>query len=331
MECEQLYPAEFHVSSIQCYDPDGEITSRHWDFGDGQTAEGESATHIYNDPGEYAICLTITDDSGFEARKCESVSAFQEFTVPTDASTIQAAIVMAQDGDLIRVLPGTYIENINFLGKAITVMAQTPLTATIQAGTAQAAGSGLPAVTFNSGEQRDSVLQDFVIQGPGPTGALPYSGAGITVVGTSPSIRRCTIQNCIAMEGAGVYAYESNLLLEGCRIADCRATLNGGGILMVGRNQFPEVRECDITSNRANAGGGIYIGTMHDEELLEEAILPVVATCSITKNTATGNPRTAIGHVGGGIEVGTGCRYCGKGNAISGNSPHDVWYHDCCI
>lgn len=35
-----------------------------WDFGDGQSGDGESATHIYDDNGVYSATLTVTDDSG---------------------------------------------------------------------------------------------------------------------------------------------------------------------------------------------------------------------------------------------------------------------------
>ena|SRR5882762_8467466 len=41
--------------------------------------------------------------------------------VPADQPTIQAAISAAQNGDTILVSPGTYAENIDFIGKAITV------------------------------------------------------------------------------------------------------------------------------------------------------------------------------------------------------------------
>ncbi|WP_247728326.1 PKD domain-containing protein [Halovivax limisalsi] len=45
-------------------DPDGSITSYEWDFGDGETATGETATHAYESTGEYTVALTVTDDDG---------------------------------------------------------------------------------------------------------------------------------------------------------------------------------------------------------------------------------------------------------------------------
>ncbi|MCP4412163.1 MAG: hypothetical protein GY808_06300, partial [Gammaproteobacteria bacterium] len=44
--------------------------------------------------------------------------------VPADQSTIQAGINAAINGDTILVADGTYIENINYIGKAITVSSQ---------------------------------------------------------------------------------------------------------------------------------------------------------------------------------------------------------------
>jgi PKD repeat protein len=45
-------------------DPDGEIVSFEWRFGDGATAEGPTATHVYSADGTYRITLTATDDRG---------------------------------------------------------------------------------------------------------------------------------------------------------------------------------------------------------------------------------------------------------------------------
>ena len=41
--------------------------------------------------------------------------------VPDDYPTIQSAIDASVDYDIVIVMPGTYYENIDFIGKAITV------------------------------------------------------------------------------------------------------------------------------------------------------------------------------------------------------------------
>ena len=45
------------------YDPDGRIVGYHWDFGDGNGAQGPTATHIFATPGTYDVALTVTDDT----------------------------------------------------------------------------------------------------------------------------------------------------------------------------------------------------------------------------------------------------------------------------
>jgi len=48
-------------------DPDGQIASYEWDFGDGTKAEGVQVKKIYDKPGEYQVTLTVTDDKGATA------------------------------------------------------------------------------------------------------------------------------------------------------------------------------------------------------------------------------------------------------------------------
>ena len=45
-------------------DPDGSISTFHWDFGDGQTSAEQNPSHDYGAAGTYPVTLTVTDDQG---------------------------------------------------------------------------------------------------------------------------------------------------------------------------------------------------------------------------------------------------------------------------
>ncbi|MCS6937291.1 MAG: PKD domain-containing protein [Candidatus Bipolaricaulota bacterium] len=52
----------FDASASQ--DPDGQIVSYDWDFGDGSTAQGKIVKHTYKKDGIYKVKLTVADDQG---------------------------------------------------------------------------------------------------------------------------------------------------------------------------------------------------------------------------------------------------------------------------
>ena len=52
-------------SGADSYDPDGgKIVSYQWDFGDGESATGETVTHSYKKTGSYRAFLTVVDNDG---------------------------------------------------------------------------------------------------------------------------------------------------------------------------------------------------------------------------------------------------------------------------
>ncbi|GEK78813.1 hypothetical protein ABA31_01640 [Agrococcus baldri] len=68
-------------------DPDGSIDAYAWDFGDGGSASGATATHEYDAGGTYEIELTVTDDRGATAVATETVTIVAPNQAPTAAFT----------------------------------------------------------------------------------------------------------------------------------------------------------------------------------------------------------------------------------------------------
>jgi PKD repeat protein len=48
-------------------DPDGQITSYAWNFGDLMLGSGQVASHVYTTAGTYNVSLTVTDNESFTA------------------------------------------------------------------------------------------------------------------------------------------------------------------------------------------------------------------------------------------------------------------------
>jgi PKD repeat protein len=86
-------------SAAESLDPDGEITSYAWEFGDGGKASGQTVTHKFAEPGLYTVRLAVRDDSGHE-----SGLAFDEGVVRINAPPIAVA------GPSLLVAPGQRVE-----------------------------------------------------------------------------------------------------------------------------------------------------------------------------------------------------------------------------
>ncbi len=105
-------------------------------------------------------------------------------------TTIQSGIDAANNGDTVLVAPGTYNENIDFKGKAITVTSSGGAAATIIDGGDK---PGIATVVFADGETSASVITGFTIRGGGDTIFGGTSDGGIYVDDASPTIRGNTV------------------------------------------------------------------------------------------------------------------------------------------
>ena len=201
---------------------------------------------------------------------CAGPAPAATIRVPSDQPTIQAGIDAAAGGDTVIVSPGTFLENIDFLGKAIILRSQQGADVTVIDG--NRAGS---VVTFSSGETAFTAIDAFTIRN-GEAGL----GGGIYCNGASPTIASCVITgNVAAGAGGGVFCEESAPAVLGCTVVGNSTVNNGGGLFFF--ESAPMIRGCTISGNSTGArdGGGIY----GSESSL------TITNCTISGNMAVKN------------------------------------------
>ena len=220
---------------------------------------------------------------------CPALAA--TIAVPTEQPTIQAGIDAAEDGDLVLVDPGTYVEKIAFFGQKISVQSKAGADLTVIDG-----NNGGSVVIFDGGERKDTILDGFTI-----TNGNVTLGGGIFCHGDSdPWIRNCkiigntagmhgggihcmtyaapTLTNCIisgnsAVVGGGIIMMQSNMTIENCTISGNSAFF-GGGIFST--LYIPHLENCIIVGNSADYGGGMYCNDSS----------PVIVNCTFSGNVA---------------------------------------------
>ena len=205
------------------------------------------------------------------------VQAATVLNVPGTYPTIQAAINAAANGDNVLVEPGTYVENIDFKGKLITVQGtRGPGVTTIDG------GGVAPVVNFSTSETSAAVLQGFTLQHGNAPFAFGYEGAGVHISGASPTVVGNVITANIACgNGVGIsVAFASPTIRDNTISGNSKQTgcsgQWGGGIYVRGAASA-QILHNTITNNSTDFGGGIG---------LFAAGTPTVLNNTVSNNTA---------------------------------------------
>jgi len=182
------------------------------------------------------LILTLASFSGVSARTV---------VVPSDYQSIQEGINSCSNGDTVLVEPGTYYENIDYIGLNIVVASNFLLTGEeefIETTIIDGGGIG-PVALFQAGEDNTALLAGFTIRNGfseygggvscdsaspvirnniivGNQGPSGYFGGGIYCSYSQARIENNSIIENIACWGGGIYSIDSHLMITGNIIAD---------------------------------------------------------------------------------------------------------------
>jgi predicted GH43/DUF377 family glycosyl hydrolase len=233
--------------------------------------------------------------------------------VPNQYTTIQSAIDAAHDGNVILVDEGTYYENINFKGKAITVASQfymdndtSHISKTIIDGSQPTNPDSGSVVFFVSGEDTTSVLCGFTITGGSGTYNEEfdaYGGGGILMyAGGKVLHNKITGNHLVSQKGI----YGAGLI---CVIS------NDSANIVIANNDF---KYNSIVSPKMSGGGGLYL-YQHSND----------GYCRVNNNLISYNSTTCTRTykaIGGGLGVSINLPTAGniiiESNMISHNELH---------
>lgn len=183
--------------------------------------------------------------------------------VPADFPTIQIAINLASADDEIVVAPGTYFEDIDFLGKRLTLRSSGGAAIT----TIDAIGRFEPVITILGSSADGSVIEGFTLTNGQATDASPGNrGGGIYIDNANVIVRDNVITGNLATVGGALYSNASDLIIEGTIIEANEATSSGGGLYLNNSNLSASdaVFASNVSGNRGGAafliGGSSSIG-----------------------------------------------------------------------
>ena len=237
-----------------------------------------------------AVRISSGVDSIYD--KIESAAEIQNLTTRYFYDTIQDAINDASDGDVIELPRRTYTENVDFLGKAITLQSRDPYNPQVAAAT--------------------------IIEGTGTGNTVEFSaesGAGATLLGITIT---CS-------DGSGIYCTEAEPTISHCIITDC---LNYG---VDCGNASPKIKNCKITDNsvgilcKVNAAAEIKNNWIYENDYYGIITLFCGPSTDILNNTIVGNTNAGIWSIGTNPTV-TNCILWDNGDDLYDCSASYSWF-----
>ncbi len=187
--------------------------------------------------------------------------------VPEDVASVQEAINLAVDGDVVELGPGVHRGGVDLRGKAITIRGAAGAEFTSLLG-----GEGV--IRCLSGEGAGTVIEGLTIAGG--TGVLGEDGTrrggGLHVDGASPRIRLCIVVGNTADRGPGAWVRRGQPVFEDCWFHD-NLSPHTDGVVCEGVAprfvrcgfhedgvQWADAPPVDIRSDCASPGGACCLG-----------------------------------------------------------------------
>jgi len=268
------------LECIETLDPDYATTN--WTYENGNIDEGVFFA-IQCVISNLHVATTGSDSTG-------------DGTYENPFATIQKGIDAANSGDTVSVAAGTYVENINYSGKNISVIGEDRETTIIDG------NQNGSVVTFENGEDSTTVLSGFTItNGEGDQ----WIGGGINIYNSDPLLNSLIITN---NNGGGILSSESTVEIDSVDFAYNSSSNNGAAINSI--ESTVKVQNSTFSLNTSdNIGGAIYVDPL--------------TTCEIYNSSFYNNEALwggAIATVGGGKLLVEGCNI--SFNTASGNNPN---------
>ncbi|MCK4654630.1 MAG: DUF1565 domain-containing protein [Candidatus Cloacimonetes bacterium] len=259
----------------------GIIDEWYWEFGDGNNSSLQDPANEYQLPGIYTVSLTVIDvnDSTETETKEDYITVYPSvysgpiWHISTTGSdiwgngstqypfaTIQHGINTSSNTDTVLVQPGTYVENINFNGKLITVASLffTTQDTSYISNTIIDGNQNGSVITFINAESLNSILNGFSLTNgtstyddPDSNSVYFHYGGGIYCKNSNPSLFNLIIHDNMLNATSGIYC--------------------GGGIACY--NSSPSIINVTIKNNKAYAGAGIFCGYYSSPNVLDVRIL----------------------------------------------------------